>query len=59
MELSLNKDMMSKWKRITKKAKKATKRGELFDPSTSLEVTFVRNLIQEFLEVRMFNFVAV
>ncbi|XP_058194691.1 uncharacterized protein LOC131311286 [Rhododendron vialii] len=51
MELCLNPDMLKLWKRITKKAREATKRGELFDPSTSLEVTFVRNLIQEFLEV--------
>ncbi|KAL6989725.1 hypothetical protein U1Q18_015476 [Sarracenia purpurea var. burkii] len=51
MELCLNRDLIKKWKRITKKHKEATKRGELFDPSTLLEVTFVRNLIQEFLEV--------
>ncbi|KAE9462959.1 hypothetical protein C3L33_05131, partial [Rhododendron williamsianum] len=51
MELCLNPDMLKLWKRITKKAREATKRGEIFDPSTSLEVTFVRNLIQEFLEV--------
>ncbi|KAI8022969.1 RNA helicase aquarius [Camellia lanceoleosa] len=51
MELCLNRDLIKKWKRITKKAKEANKRGELFDPSTLLEVTFVRNLIEEFLEV--------
>lgn len=55
MELCLDQDMIKKWKRITKKAKEATKRGELFDPSTLLEVTFVRNLIQEFLEVCVIN----
>ena len=51
MELCLNRDIIKKWRRITKKAKEAAKRGELFDPSTMLEVTFVRSLIQEFLEV--------
>ncbi|XP_052182248.1 uncharacterized protein LOC127794949 [Diospyros lotus] len=51
MELSVNRDLLKKWKRITRKAKEATKRGELFDPSVLVEVTFVRNLIQEFLEI--------
>ncbi|XAR61582.1 hypothetical protein NMG60_11016040 [Bertholletia excelsa] len=51
MELCLNRDLIKKWKRITKKSKEVVKQGELFDPSTLLEVTFVRNLIQEFLEV--------
>ena len=51
MELCLNRDIIKKWRRITKKAKEAAKRGELFDSSTMLEVTFVRSLIQEFLEV--------
>ncbi|KAF3962910.1 hypothetical protein CMV_012628 [Castanea mollissima] len=36
---------------IKREAKEATKRGELFDPSTKLEVKFLRNLIEEFLEV--------
>ncbi|PSS26492.1 Intron-binding protein like [Actinidia chinensis var. chinensis] len=55
MELCLNRDIIKKWRRITKKAKEAAKRGELFDSSTMLEVTFVRSLIQEFLEVLDLN----
>ncbi|XP_047322959.1 RNA helicase aquarius [Impatiens glandulifera] len=51
MELCLNRDLMKRWKRTTKKAKEAMKRGEVFDPSTMVEATFVRNLIHEFLEV--------
>nr|POF00445.1 intron-binding protein aquarius [Quercus suber] len=45
-------ELIKKWKRMIKReAKEATKRGELFDPSTKLEVKFLRNLIEEFLEV--------
>jgi len=52
MEMCLNPDLIKKWKRMTKaEAKKAKKRGENYDPSTSLEVHFLRNLIVEFLEV--------
>uniref|UniRef100_A0A2N9IZE1 Intron-binding protein aquarius N-terminal domain-containing protein n=1 Tax=Fagus sylvatica TaxID=28930 RepID=A0A2N9IZE1_FAGSY len=54
MELCLNPDLIKKWKRIIKReAKEATKQGEreLFDPSTKPEVKFLRNLIEEFLEV--------
>lgn len=52
MELCLNQELIKKWKRMIKReAKEATKRGELFDPSTKLEVKFLRNLIEEFLEV--------
>ncbi|XP_065627789.1 uncharacterized protein LOC112022995, partial [Quercus suber] len=52
MELCLNQELIKKWKRmIRREAKEATKRGELFDPSTKLEVKFLRNLIEEFLEV--------
>ncbi|XP_059651946.1 uncharacterized protein LOC132299398 [Cornus florida] len=51
MELCLNPDLIRKWKRVTKKEAKAMKRGESFDPSTMLEVKFLRNLIEEFLEV--------
>ena len=40
---------------IKREAKEATKRGELFDPSTKLEVKFLRNLIEEFLEVLLYN----
>nr|POE63777.1 intron-binding protein aquarius [Quercus suber] len=52
MELCLNQELIKKWKRmIRREAKEATKQGELFDPSTKLEVKFLRNLIEEFLEV--------
>ena len=56
MELCLNQELIKKWKRMIKReAKEATKRGELFDPSTKLEVKFLRNLIEEFLEVLSYN----
>ena len=56
MELRLNQELMKKWKRmIRREAKEATKRGGLFDPSTKLEVKFLRNLIEEFLEVLSYN----
>ncbi|KAM1229509.1 hypothetical protein ACFX2G_040678 [Malus domestica] len=52
MELCFNPDLIRKWKRMIKReAKDAAKRGEPFDPSTTLEVQFLRNLIEEFLEV--------
>lgn len=37
-----------------KEAKEAKKRGEPFDPANVLEVKFLRNLIEEFLEVPCF-----
>ncbi|XP_021675199.2 uncharacterized protein LOC110661008 isoform X2 [Hevea brasiliensis] len=56
MELCLNTDLIKKWKRMIKReAKEAMKRGELFDLSTSLEVKFLRNLIEEFLDVLDFQ----
>ncbi|CAA3022407.1 intron-binding aquarius [Olea europaea subsp. europaea] len=51
MELCLNENLMKKWRRIAKRAKDATKRGESFDPTTMIEAQFLRNLIEEFLEV--------
>ncbi|XP_059437820.1 uncharacterized protein LOC132170745 [Corylus avellana] len=52
MELCLNMDLIKKWKRMMKReVKEASTRGEIFDPSTKLEVKFLRNLIEEFLEV--------
>ncbi|KAB2627442.1 intron-binding protein aquarius-like [Pyrus ussuriensis x Pyrus communis] len=43
---------MVKWKRMIKReAKEAAKRGEPFNPSTTLEVQFLRNLIEEFLVI--------
>ncbi|KAH6766515.1 P-loop containing nucleoside triphosphate hydrolases superfamily protein [Perilla frutescens var. hirtella] len=51
MELCLNENLIKKWRRIAKRARDATKRGETFDPTTMLEANFLRNLIEEFLEV--------
>ncbi|KAH9709891.1 P-loop containing nucleoside triphosphate hydrolases superfamily protein [Citrus sinensis] len=52
MELCLNPDLIKKWKRMVKREfKEAMKRGEPFDPSAMLEVKFLRNFIEEFLEV--------
>lgn len=52
MELSLNPDLVKKWRKIAKRAKEANKKGEAFNPSNMMEVKFLRNLIEEFLEVR-------
>ncbi|XP_058096767.1 uncharacterized protein LOC131242257 [Magnolia sinica] len=52
MELCLNPHLIKKWKRMnTKEAKEAMKGGLPFDPSNMLEVKFLRNLIEEFLEI--------
>ncbi|KAL2898346.1 RNA helicase aquarius [Bienertia sinuspersici] len=52
MELCLNPDLIKKWKKMTKaESKKAKKRGENYDPANSLDATFLRNLIVEFLEI--------
>lgn len=52
MELCLNTDIIKKWKRMIKReAKEFIKRGEVFDPLSTLEVKFLRNLIEEFLQV--------
>lgn len=51
MELSLNPDLVKKWRKIAKRAKDANKKGEAFNPSNMMEVKFLRNLIEEFLEV--------
>lgn len=52
MEMCLNPHLIKKWKKmIAKEAKEAKKRGEPFDPSNMLEVKFLRNLIEEFLEI--------
>lgn len=52
MELCLNPHLIKKWKKLTKKeAKEAKKAGVPFDPSKMLEVKFLKNLIEEFLEV--------
>lgn len=49
MELGFNSDLIKKWRRMIKR--EAAKSGESFNPSTTLEVQFLRNLIEEFLEV--------
>lgn len=36
---------------LKREAKEVAKRGEPFDPSNMLEVKFLRNIIEEFLEV--------
>ncbi|KAL9235786.1 hypothetical protein vseg_010522 [Gypsophila vaccaria] len=52
MELCLNPNLIKKWKKMTKsEAKKAKKRGEKYDPLSSVEATFLKNLFVEFLEV--------
>ncbi|PPD81227.1 hypothetical protein GOBAR_DD21843 [Gossypium barbadense] len=52
MELCLNPDLIKKWKRMIKKeSDDAKKLGVHLDPLSSLEVNFLRNLIEEFLEV--------
>lgn len=56
MELCLNNKLIKKWRKtIRKEAEEATKRGEVFNPSTSLEVRFLRNFTEEFLDVLDFK----
>ncbi|CAJ1933008.1 unnamed protein product [Sphenostylis stenocarpa] len=50
MELCLNPGLIKKWKRMIKK-EPVKEGGSLLDPSTTVEVKFVRNLIEEFLEI--------
>jgi len=55
MELCLNNKLIKKWRKtIRKEAEEATKRGEVFNPSTSLEVRFLRNFTEEFLDVKSY-----
>ncbi|KAI3949343.1 hypothetical protein MKW98_023280 [Papaver atlanticum] len=52
MEMCLNPNLIKKWKKMIKKESKvAEKQGEPFDLLSKLEVKFVKNLIEEFLEV--------
>ncbi|XP_078432564.1 P-loop containing nucleoside triphosphate hydrolases superfamily protein [Wolffia australiana] len=52
MELCLNPHLIKKWRKLIKKEQKESKKtGKPFDPSSSLEVTFLRNLIEEFLAI--------
>ncbi|ESW25025.1 hypothetical protein PHAVU_003G001700 [Phaseolus vulgaris] len=50
MELCLNPGLSKKWKRMIKK-EPVKGGGSHLDPSTTVEVMFVRNLIEEFLEI--------
>ncbi|KAK7349047.1 hypothetical protein VNO80_23889 [Phaseolus coccineus] len=50
MELCLNPGLIKKWKRMIKK-EPVKGGGSHLDPSTTVEVMFVRNLIEEFLEI--------
>ncbi|KAJ1440474.1 P-loop containing nucleoside triphosphate hydrolase [Sesbania bispinosa] len=49
MELCHNLGLIKKWKRMIRK--EPAKGGQHSDPSTTVEVTFLRNLIEEFLEI--------
>ncbi|OIW01887.1 hypothetical protein TanjilG_31069 [Lupinus angustifolius] len=49
MELCLNPGLVKKWKRMVRK--EASKGGQHLDPSTTTEVMFLRNLIEEFMEI--------
>ncbi|CAA0829188.1 P-loop containing nucleoside triphosphate hydrolases superfamily protein [Striga hermonthica] len=51
MELCLNESLIKKWRRVARRAKDMTKRGETLDRTTMVESYFLRNLIEEFLEV--------
>ncbi|KAJ6841095.1 intron-binding protein aquarius [Iris pallida] len=52
MELCLHPHLISKWKKMIKKeAREAKKEGRSFDSSNMLEVNFLKNLIEEFLEI--------
>ncbi|MCL7038418.1 hypothetical protein MKW94_005183, partial [Papaver nudicaule] len=52
MEMCQNPSLSKKWhKMIKKESKVAEKRGETFDLLSKLEVRFVKNLIEEFLEI--------
>ncbi|CAN6486639.1 unnamed protein product [Victoria cruziana] len=52
MELCLHPHLTDKWKKMSRKeAKRAKKEGNTYDPTKFLEVRFLRNLIDEFLEI--------
>lgn len=52
MELCLNPHLIKKWEKMNKKERReAKKKGQEFIPSNILEVNFLRNLIEEFLEI--------
>jgi len=54
MELCLNPELIKKWTKIKRReAKEAKKADQPIDPSEMLENKFLRNLIEEFLEVHL------
>ena len=54
MELCLNPELIKKWTKIKRReAKEAKKADQPNDPSEMLENKFLRNLIEEFLEVHL------
>ncbi|CAI0461792.1 unnamed protein product [Linum tenue] len=56
MELSINPALVKKWKKMIKgDAKEAKAQGETFNPSNSVEAKFLRDLIEEFLDVLDFK----
>ncbi|CAL1411701.1 unnamed protein product [Linum trigynum] len=56
MEVSVNPDLVKKWKKMIKRDdKEAAIRGETFNPSNSVEAKFLKDLIVEFLDVLDFK----
>jgi hypothetical protein len=56
MELCLNPELIKKWTKIKRReAKEAKKSEQPMNPSEMLENKFLRNLIEEFLEVNFQN----
>ena len=54
MELCLNPELIKKWTKIKRReAKEAKKADQPTNPSEMLENKFLRNLIEEFLEVHL------
>ena len=50
--MCLNPHLIKKWRKMTKKeAREAKKTRKPFDPSNILDVKFLRDLVEEFLEV--------
>lgn len=56
MELCLNPELIKKWTKIKRKeAKEGKKAGKTGNSSEMLENKFLRNLMEEFLEVHLEN----
>jgi intron-binding protein aquarius len=54
MELCLNPELIKKWTKIRRReAKEAKKADQPINPSEMLENKFLRNLIEEFVEVHL------